>query len=35
MQKFASTYENDGFLQEVLAKLSCNHNQLLLDRGRI
>lgn len=32
MQKFASTYENDEFLQEVLAKLSWNHNQLLLDR---
>lgn len=32
MQKFASTYENDEFLQEVLAKLSWNHNQLLLDK---
>ncbi|HIR74432.1 TPA: DUF1016 family protein [Candidatus Ventrenecus avicola] len=32
MQKFASEYENDEFLQGVLAKLSWNHNQILLDR---
>ncbi len=32
MQKFASEYDNDEFLQEVLAKLSWNHNQILLDK---
>ena len=32
MQKFASEYEYDEFLQGVLAKLSWNHNQILLDR---
>ena len=32
MQKFASEYTEDEFLQEVLAKLSWNHNQLLLDK---
>ena len=32
MQKFASEFDNDEFLQGVLAKLSWNHNQLLLDR---
>ena len=32
MQKFAKTYNNDEFLQGVLAKLSWNHNQILLDR---
>lgn len=32
MQKFAKEYDNDKFLQEVLAKLSWNHNQLLLDK---
>lgn len=34
MQKFALEYENNEFLQEVLAKLSWNHNQILLDRVR-
>ena len=32
MQKFASEFENDEFLQGVLAKLSWNHNQILLDQ---
>ncbi len=32
MQKFASEFDNDEFLQGVLAKLSWNHNQILLDR---
>lgn len=32
MQKFASEFDNDEFLQGVLAKLSWNHNQVLLDR---
>ncbi len=33
MQKFAKEYKNDNkFLQEVLANLSWNHNQLILDK---
>ena len=32
MQKFATEFDNDEFLQGVLAKLSWNHNQILLDR---
>ena len=32
MQKFAKEFDNDEFLQEVLAKLSWNHSQTLLDR---
>ena len=32
MQKFAKEYDKDEFLQEVLAKLSWNHNQILLDK---
>ena len=32
MQKFATEFENDEFLQGVLAKLSWNHNQILLDK---
>lgn len=32
MQKFATEFDNDEFLQGVLAKLSWNHNQVLLDR---
>lgn len=32
MQKFALEYSNDEFLQGVLAKLSWNHNQILLDK---
>lgn len=32
MQKFAKEYKKDEFLQEVLAKLSWNHNQILLDK---
>ena len=32
MQKFAMEYDNDEFLQEVLAKISWYHNQVLLDR---
>lgn len=32
MQKFAKEYAKDEFLQEVLAKLSWNHNQILLDK---
>lgn len=32
MQKFASEYENNEFLQGVLAKLSWNHNQILLEK---
>ena len=32
MQKFASEFDNDEFLQGVLAKLSWNHNQVLLDK---
>lgn len=32
MQKFAKEYNRDEFLQEVLAKLSWNHNQILLDK---
>ncbi len=32
MKKFAAEFDNDEFLQGVLAKLSWNHNQVLLDR---
>lgn len=32
MQKFATIYENDDFLQEVLAKLTWYHNIILMDR---
>lgn len=32
MQKFAMEFDNDEFLQGVLAKLSWNHNQMLLDK---
>ena len=32
MQKFSKEYMKDEFLQEVLAKLSWNHNQILLDK---
>ena len=32
MQNFATEFENDEFLQGVLAKLSWNHNQILLDK---
>lgn len=32
MQKFATEFDDDEFLQGVLAKLSWNHNQVLLDR---
>lgn len=32
MQKFATEFKNDEFLQGVLAKLSWNHNQVLLDK---
>lgn len=32
MQKFAAEFDNDEFLQGVLAKLSWNHNQILLDK---
>lgn len=32
MQKFAKEYGDINFLQEVLAKLSWNHNQILLDK---
>ena len=32
MQKFATEFDNDEFLQEVLAKLSWNHNQIIMDR---
>ena len=32
MQKFATIYENDEFLQEVLAKLTWYHNIILMDR---
>lgn len=32
MQKFAKEYRKNEFLQEVLAKLSWNHNQILLDK---
>lgn len=32
MQKFAKEYNRDELLQEVLAKLSWNHNQILLDK---
>lgn len=32
MKKFATEFDNDEFLQGVLAKLSWNHNQILLDR---
>ena len=32
MQKFAKEYISDEFLQEVLAKLSWNYNQILLDK---
>lgn len=32
MQKFAAEFDNDEFLQGVLAKLSWNHNQVLLDK---
>ena len=32
MQKFATEFDNDEFLQGFLAKLSWNHNQILLDR---
>ena len=31
MQKFATEFDNDEFLQEVLAKLSWNHNQIIMD----
>lgn len=34
MQKFAIEFKNDEFLQGALAKLSWNHNQILLDRIR-
>ena len=34
MQKFSKEYDNDEFLQGVLAKLSWNHNQTLLDREK-
>lgn len=32
MQKFAMEFDNDEFLQGVLAKLSWNHSQILLDK---
>ena len=32
MQKFVTEFANDEFLQGVLAKLSWNHNQILLDK---
>lgn len=32
MKKFATEFANDEFLQGVLAKLSWNHNQILLDK---
>ena len=32
MQKFATIYENNEFLQEVLAKLTWYHNIILMDR---
>ena len=32
MQKFATEFANDEFLQGVLAKLSWNHSQILLDK---
>lgn len=32
MQKFATEFENDEFLQGVPAKLSWNHNQILWDK---
>jgi len=32
MQKFATTYKYDEFLQEVLAKLTWYHNTILIDR---
>lgn len=32
MQKFATEFDNDEFLQGVLAKISWNHNQILLDK---
>ena len=32
MQKFAKENNRDEFMQEVLAKLSWNHNQILLDK---
>lgn len=32
MQKFATEYNQDEILQGVLAKLSWNHNQILLDK---
>ena len=32
MQKFATEFANDEFLQGVIAKLSWNHNQILLDK---
>lgn len=32
MINFASEFVNDKFLQGVLAKLSWNYNQLLMDR---
>ena len=32
MKKFATEFDNDEFLQGFLAKLSWNHNQILLDR---
>lgn len=32
MQKFAKEYDDPYFLQEVLAKLSWNHNLMLLDK---
>ena len=32
MQKFAMEFDNDEFLQHDVAKLSWNHNQMLLDK---
>ena len=32
MKKFATIYENNEFLQEVLAKLTWYHNIILMDR---
>ena len=32
MQKFAKEYDNKEILQGVLAKLSWNHNQIILDK---
>ena len=33
--KFVSEFDNDEFLQGVLAKLPCNHNQVLLDENKV